>query len=96
MDDDPVELDKRRGMAAQRETDQRRQRHEIAADQAALKQHQDALEKFLNSAPAATWPEAAERACYLLRRFAETVEAQDPRRQQLIASVVRDLERLAK
>ena len=93
--DDPVELDKHRGMAAQRATDLRRQLHEIEADQAALKQRQGALETFLNAAPATTWAEAAERACYLLRLFAATPEAQDPRRRQLIASVVDDLKRLA-
>ncbi|MBI3514583.1 MAG: hypothetical protein HY060_11040 [Proteobacteria bacterium] len=94
MEDDPVKLDTHRGMAAQKATDLRRQLHEVAADQAALKQRQVELETFLQSAPAATRAEAAERACYLLRLFAATPEAQDPRRQKLIDSVIEDLKRL--
>ncbi|HTZ37606.1 MAG TPA: hypothetical protein VMB84_16365 [Stellaceae bacterium] len=94
MDDDPVELDQRRGMAAQQATDLRRRLHAVQADQAALKQRQVELETFLASAPATTWTEAAERACYLLRLFAGTPEAQDPRRQKLIESVIEELKRL--
>jgi hypothetical protein len=96
MDDDPVDLDKRRGMAAQRETELRRRLHEVAEDQAALEQRQAELEAFMNAAPSATWAEAAERACYLLHLFAGTVEARDPRRAKLIDSVINDLRRLAK
>jgi hypothetical protein len=40
------------------------------------------------------WPEAAEKACYLLKLLATTPIAQDPRRQKLIANVVQDFERL--
>ncbi len=96
MGDEPVELDKRRGMAAQRETDLRRQLREVAADHAALEHRQAELETFLNSAPATTWAEAAERACYLLRLFAATAEGREPRRRTLIDSVIEDLKRLAK
>jgi hypothetical protein len=93
--DDPVELDARRGMAAQQATELRRQLHEVEADQAALKQRQNELESLLESAPTATWPEAAAKACYLLKLFAATPDAQDPRRAKLIASAIDDLTRLA-
>jgi len=94
MDDHPVELDARRGMAAQHATELRRQLHEVEADQAALKRRQDELESQLESAPATTWPEAAAKACYLLKLFAATPAAQDPRRAKLIASTIDDLTRL--
>ena len=45
MTDDPVALDQRRGMAAQRATDIRRRRGEVAADQAALRHRQKELEQ---------------------------------------------------
>ncbi len=96
MDDDPINLDMRRGMAAQQATDLRRRLQEVAADQAALTARQVELETLLQSAPATTWPEAADRACYLLRLFAATPEAEDPRRQKLIETVIAELTRLAK
>ncbi|HEX2114965.1 MAG TPA: hypothetical protein VHM01_11225 [Alphaproteobacteria bacterium] len=95
MADDPIELDEHRGMAAQKDTEIRRRLHEVQADQAALRQRQAELEKFLISAPAATWPEAAAKARYLLELFAGTPEAQDPRRQKLIAGVISDFGRLS-
>src|SRR5258706_11310285 len=96
IEDDPVELDKHRGMAAQHATELRRRLHEVEMDQVALKQRQSDLEALLQSAPATTWPEAAAKACYLIQLFAKTAEAQDPRRQKLIASVIDDLNRLSK
>jgi hypothetical protein len=90
MADDPIELDEHRGMAAQKDTEIRRRLHEVQADQTALRQRQAELEKFLVSAPATTWPEAAAKARYLLELFAATPEAQDPRRQKLIAAVISD------
>ncbi|MDH3472733.1 MAG: hypothetical protein OEM59_03485 [Rhodospirillales bacterium] len=95
MTDDPVDLDAHRGMAAQKATDIRRQRlHEFEADQAALRRRQEELEKLLLAAPAETWPEAAAKAQYLIQLFAATLEAQDPRRKELIAHALDDLTRL--
>ncbi len=96
MSDDPVDLDKHRGMTAQRETELRRQLHEVAADRAALELRQAELEAHMNAAPSTSWAEAAERACYLLQVFAGTLEGRDPRRLRLIDSVMEDLRRLAK
>jgi hypothetical protein len=95
MTDDPIALDQRRGMAAQRATDMRRRHGEVAADQAAMRQRQEELERFLLAAPATSWLEAAEKARYLIALFAETSAAQDRRRQELIASVLDDLDRLS-
>jgi len=94
-DDDPVELDERRGMAAQKATEIRRQRlQEFQADQVALQRRQADLERLLLAAPAETWPEAAAKAQYLIQLFAATLEAQDPRRKELIANALDDLARL--
>jgi len=94
MVDDTVDLDKRRGMAAQKATELRRLVHEVADDRAKLEARQDALESFLVAAPAANWTEAAEKTRYLLSLFAATSEAQDPRRKTLIANLLTDIERL--
>lgn len=95
MSDDPVLLDQRRGMAAQKATEIRRRLAMVRADQAALRGRQAELEKGLAAAPVYTWPEAAEKARYLIELFAATPAAEDPRRQRLIASVLDDFNRLA-
>jgi hypothetical protein len=94
-DDKPVNLDGHRGMAAQRATEIRRRLHEVQADQAALRHRQEELEHFLLAAPAATWPEAAAKARYIIQLYAGTPDGQDPRRRKLITSALDDLARLA-
>jgi hypothetical protein len=93
---DPVQLDDRRGMAAQKATEIRRLVADVEADAAALRTRQEALEEQLVAAPAASWIEAAGKARYLLGLFASTPAAQDPRRQTLIASVLDDFARLSR
>lgn len=95
MTDDPVDLDEHRGMAAQKATEIRRERlHQFQEDQITLRRRQEELETHLLAAPAKTWPEAAVKAEYLIQLFADTPEAQDPRRRELIAHVMEDLTRL--
>lgn len=94
MTEHTIELDKHRGMAAQKATELRRLVGEVAADRLLLKTRQDELERFLVAAPAEHWSEAAEKARYLLMLFAATHEAQDPRRRTLIAGLLEDFERL--
>ena len=89
-----VVLDEHRGMTAQKETDARRLESDVRADQEAVRQGQESLEKHLFAEPAATWGQAAEKAAYLLRLFAATGEAQDPRYKQLIEDTIEDLKRL--
>ena len=96
MTDEPVNLDGHRGMAAQRNTEIRRapsrgsgltkQRYKVARKNWRI---------FSNAAPAVTRAEAAACARYLLQLFAATPEAQDPRRQRLIACTLDDLARFA-
>jgi hypothetical protein len=95
MTDKAIELDGHRGMAAQKATDLRRLLADVEANERALRERQDELEAHLIAAPAANWPEAAEKARYLLNLFAATMSAQDPRRQTLIAAVLADFQRLS-
>lgn len=94
-DDDPVDLDARRSTESRMATDIRRHSlKEFEADQDALRRRQAELEAQLLAEPAANWHEAAVKAQYLIRRYAETSEAQDARRQKLIARALGDLARL--
>jgi hypothetical protein len=93
--EETIDLDGRRGMAAQKATELRRLLSDVEANEKELRLRQNELETHLIAAPAANWDEAAEKACYLLRLFAATLDARDPRRQTLIASVLADFKRLS-
>jgi hypothetical protein len=93
--DEPIDLDQRRGMSAQKATGLRRLLAEVESNEKTLRLRQDELETQLLSAPAANWHDAAEKARYLLNLFAATLGAQDPRRQKLIAAVLADFKRLS-
>jgi hypothetical protein len=95
MAEKPDDLDLHRGMAAQKATLVRRSEGAVRADQMALRTRQEELEHFMLAAPAKDWSDAAERAAYLLKLFAESPTAEDPRRQKLIQSVLADFDRLA-
>jgi hypothetical protein len=95
MTDQPITLDDRRGMAAQKATEIRRLLAEVEANEQSLRARQEELEMQLMAAPAATWFEAAEKARYLLGLFAATPVAQDPRRKMLIENVLEDFTRLS-
>jgi hypothetical protein len=95
VDSDPVELDEHRGLAAQKSTEIRRRSHQVQADQAALRDRQEAFERQAIAGPSTTWAEAAAKARYLIELFAATPEARNPRRQELIAKVLDDLARLS-
>jgi hypothetical protein len=94
MTDRPIKLDQHRGISAQKATDLRRVLAGVEADEKALRSRQEALEEQLIAQPATNWPEAAEKARYLLGLFASTSVAQDPRRKTLIANVLDDFRRL--
>jgi hypothetical protein len=95
MTDKTIDLDRHRGIAAQKATELRRLLAEVETDQEALRVRQEELESHLLASPAATWHEAAEKACYLLSLFGASLPAPDPRRQKLIAAVLADFKRLA-
>jgi len=96
MTDKTIDLDQHRGMAAQKATEERRHLADVEANEASLRERQAELEEHLLAAPATSWPEAAEKACYLLKLFADSPLAEDPRRQKLIADVLADFARLSK
>ena len=89
-----VDLDRHRGMAAQKATELRRLLADVEANETALRHRQAELGSHMLAAPAEDWHEAAEKARYLITLFATTPAAQDPRRQQLVAAVLADFERL--
>src|SRR6476620_7338843 len=90
-----IELDMRRGMAAQKATELRRLMSEVAANEKLLHSRQKELEEQLLASPSMTWQEAADKARYLLSLFASSPAAQDPRRQMLIARVLEHFMRLS-
>lgn len=95
MTDRTIDLDQHRGMSAQKATELRRILADVDDAEKALRLRQESLEKQLIAEPAATWPEAAEKARYLINLFAGTSAADDPRRKILIANVLADFDRLA-
>lgn len=96
MADKPVDLDRHRGMAAQKATDLRRLLSEVEINSKSLRRRQEELETQLAAAPAASWPEAAEKARYLLGLFVATLPPEDTRRHTLVAAVLEDFDRLAR
>jgi hypothetical protein len=94
MTEKTVDLDKHRGMAAQKATELRRLLSEVAANEETLRDRQRELEDQLLATPSLSWEEAAEKARYLLSLFASSLAGQDPRRQMLIARVLEDFVRL--
>jgi hypothetical protein len=96
MADRTVDLDKRRGMAAQKATSLRRVQADVKANAKSLRLRQEALETQLVAAPAATWAEAAEKARYLLGLYAATLATEDTRHRELVAAVLADFQRLSK
>ena len=92
MTDKTIDLDRRRGMEAQKATDLPRLLAEVEANERTLRLRQDELEAHL---PATSWEEAAEKARYVLGLYAATLTAEDTRRRTLVEAVLVDLERLA-
>ena len=66
VSDKPLDLNKHRGMAEQKTTDIRRILADVENNAKDLRDRQGRLENRLLSAPAASWPEAAAKARYVL------------------------------
>jgi hypothetical protein len=95
MNDGPLDLDRHRGMAAQKATDIRRALAEVETNAKDLRDRQALLESQLLSVPAASWPEAAVKARYILNLYAAGLSADDTRHRDLVAAVLEDFARLA-
>jgi hypothetical protein len=92
MTEKSTDLDKFRGLAAQRETEIRRRKRAVVDDQAQLKSRRDEMEKHLFAGPSRDWRDAVGKARYLLVQIG--LETTDPRRRTMISSLLEDLERL--
>jgi hypothetical protein len=95
MADKTVDLDKRRGMAAQKATSLRRGQADVKANEKSLRQRQDAVQTQLLAAPAETWAEAAEKTRYLLGLYVASLATEDTRQRELVAAVLADFDRLS-
>jgi hypothetical protein len=95
VSDRPVDLDKHRGMAAQKATDIRRVLADVEANARALRERTSELETQLMALPATSWPEAAAKARYVLNLYVDTLGNQDSRHRELVAAVLADFDRLS-
>ncbi|HLG85005.1 MAG TPA: hypothetical protein VKY22_28710 [Bradyrhizobium sp.] len=94
MTDEPLELDRHRGMAAQKAVDLRRALAEAEDHAKELREREAVIEQHLLSAVANSWPEAAAKARYLLNLYAASLSERDTRHRALIAAVFDDFARL--
>jgi len=95
VSDKPLDLDSHRGMAAQKATDMRRILAEVENNAKELRDRQGLLENQLLSAPAASWPEAAAKARYVLNLYAAELAPDDTHHRDLVAAVLADFARLS-
>jgi hypothetical protein len=95
MTDHPVDLDKHRGMAAQKATDLRRALADVEAHVRELREREFELENRLMTVPAASWSEAAVKARYLLNLYAASLPAEDTRHRALVSALFDDFARLS-
>ena len=95
LSEEPVDLDKHRGMAAQKATDIRRVVADIEANAKLLRDHQGVVEAQLLAAPATSWAEAAAKARYVLNLYASELAAADTHHRDLVAAVLADFARLS-
>ncbi len=95
MSDKPLDLDKHRGMAAQKATDIRRILAEVENNARDLRERQGVLEKDLLSIPAASWSEAVTKARYVLNLYVAGLAPADTHHRDLVAAVLADFARLS-
>ena len=94
MTETPIELDKHRGMAAQKATDIRRVLAEVEGNAKLLRDKQGALEAQILAAPAMSWPDAVAKARYVLNLYSASLAPSDTHHRDLVAAVLADLTRL--
>jgi hypothetical protein len=95
VNDNPIDLDNHRGMAAQKGTDIRRVLADVEANVKLLRDRQGAVEVQLLEVPAASWVEAAAKARYVLNLYASELAPADTRHRDLVAAVLADFARLS-
>ena len=95
MTEIPIELDKHRGMAAQKATDIRRALAEVEVNAKLLRDKQGVVEIQLLAVPAASWSEAVAKARYVLNLYSASLPATDTHHRDLVSAVLADLTRLS-
>jgi len=95
VSDNPLDLDKHRGMAAQKATDLRRVLADVENNAKDLRDRQAILENRLLSVPAASWSEAATKARYVLNLYAAGLAPADTHHRDLVTAVLADFVRLS-
>ena len=95
MSETPIDLDKHRGMAAQKATDIRRVLADVEANAKLLRDSQAAVELQLLEVPATSWQEAVAKARYVLNLYAAGLAPTDTHHRDLVTAVLADLTRLA-
>jgi hypothetical protein len=95
MSDKPLDLDKHRGIAAQKATDIRRALAEVENNSRDLRERQGVLEKELLTVSATSWPEAAAKARYVLNLYAAGLSPADSHHRDLVAAILADFARLS-
>jgi hypothetical protein len=95
MSEEPVDLDKHRGMASQKATGIRRVLAEVEANAKLLRDRQGDVELQLLAVPASSWPEAVAKARYVLNLYAAGLAPTDTHHRDLVTAVLADLTRLA-
>src|SRR4051794_32349419 len=95
MSETPIDLDKHRGMAAQKATDIRRVIAEVEDNAKLLRDKQGVVEIQLLAVPAETWPEAVAKARYVLNLYSASLAPSDTHHRDLVAAVLADLTRLS-
>ena len=95
MTENPIDLDKHRGMAAQKATDIRRVLADVEVKAKLLRDEQSLLELQLLAVPAASWPEAVAKARYVLNLYASSLAPTDTHHRDLVAVVLADFARLS-
>src|SRR5712672_1117630 len=91
----PIDLDRHRGMAAQKATDIRRVLPDVEANAKLLRDKQGVVEIQLLAVPAASWPEAVAKARYVLNLYSAGLSPTDTHHRDLVAAVLADLARLS-
>jgi hypothetical protein len=91
----PIDLDRHRGMAAQKATDIRRVLADVEANAKLLRDKQGVLEVQLLAVPAASWSEAVAKARYVLNLYSASLPPSDTHHRDLVSAVLADLTRLA-
>ena len=95
MTDEPLDLDKQRGMAAQKATDLRRILLDVENNAKDLRERQAVLENQLLSVPAASWLEASAKARYVLNLYAAGLGSDDSHHRDLVTAILADFSRLS-